>query len=101
VINVLTAPLAGLFLLAMFVPWARTFGALVGAACGLATAIVISYCKEITGTQWLSFIWVIPLSLLVEVGIGAIASLIPIGRPGARLDHVTLKALAFIVIVLC
>ena len=80
VVNLLTAPLAGLFFLAMFVPWAKGFGALVGAACGLTVVIVVSYWKEITGTQGISFIWAMPLSLLVEVGVGAVVSLIPIGR---------------------
>lgn len=80
VVNLLTAPLAGLFLLAMFVPWARTFGALVGGACGLATVIAISYWQEITGTPGISFLYAMPVGLAVEVGIGALVSLIPIGQ---------------------
>jgi len=80
VVNLLTAPLAGLFFLAMFVPWARGFGALVGAACGLTVVIGISYWKELTGTPGISFIWAMPLGLVAEVGIGALVSLIPIGR---------------------
>ena len=83
VVNLLTAPLAGLFFLAMFVPWARGFGALVGAAGGLATVVAITYWKEITGAQGISFLSAMPLSLLVEVGVGALVSLIPAGRkPG-------------------
>ena len=82
VVNLLTAPLAGLFFLAMFVPWARGFGALVGAACGLTVVIAVSYWKEITGTPGISFLWAMPLSLLAEVGVGALVSLIPIGRRG-------------------
>ena len=70
VVNLLTAPLAGLFFLAMFVPWARAFGALVGAACGLAVVIVVSYWREITGTPGISFLWAMPLSLVAEVGVG-------------------------------
>ena len=69
VVNLLTAPLAGLFLLAMFVPWARAFGALVGAACGLTVVIVVSYWREITGTPGISFLWAMPLSLVAEVGL--------------------------------
>ena len=80
VVNLLTAPLAGLFFLAMFVPWAKGFGALVGAACGLTTVIAITYWKEITGTQGISFLWAMPLSLVVEVGVGALLSLIPVGK---------------------
>ncbi len=80
VVNLLTAPLAGLFFLAMFVPWARGFGAMVGAACGLTVVVAISFWKEITGVQGISFLWAMPLSLVAEVGVGALVSLIPIGR---------------------
>jgi SSS family solute:Na+ symporter len=80
VVNLLVAPLAGLFFLAMFVRRATGFGAMVGAAFGLTTVIAISYWKEITGTQGISFLWAMPLSLAVEVGVGALASLIPVGR---------------------
>jgi solute:Na+ symporter, SSS family len=80
VVNLLTVPLAGLFLLAMFVPWARTFGVLVGAACGLVVAVVVSYWKEMTGAPGISFLWAMPLSLLTEMGVGALISLIPVGR---------------------
>jgi SSS family solute:Na+ symporter len=80
VVNLLTAPLAGLFFLAMFVPWAKGFGALVGAAGGLTTVVAITYWKELTGTQGISFLWAMPLSLIVEVGVGALVSLIPVGR---------------------
>jgi solute:Na+ symporter, SSS family len=78
VVNLLTAPLAGLFLLAMFVPWARTFGALVGVASGLIVAIAISSWKEITGTQGISFMSSMPAALLIEVAIGSLVSLLPI-----------------------
>ena len=80
VVNLFTAPLAGLFFLAMFVPWARGFGALVGTVCGLAVAVAVSYWKEITGNQGISFLWAMPLSLAAEVGVGAIVSLLPIGH---------------------
>ncbi len=84
VVNLFTAPLAGLFFLAMFVPWAKKAGALVGVACGVATVVTISYWREITGSQGISVLWAMPLSLLVEVGVGALVSLIPIGqRPAA------------------
>jgi SSS family solute:Na+ symporter len=79
VVNLLTVPLAGLFLLAMFVPWARTFGSLVGLVVGLVVVVLISYWKDITGQPGISFLWATPLSLVAEVGIGALASLIPIG----------------------
>ncbi|NLF08030.1 MAG: sodium/solute symporter [Pirellulaceae bacterium] len=80
VVNLFVAPLAGLFFLALFVPWARGFGALVGAACGLAVVVAINYWQEITGTPGISFLWGMPLSLIVEIGVGALVSLIPIGK---------------------
>jgi solute:Na+ symporter, SSS family len=87
VVSLLTAPLAGLFLLAMFVPWARTFGAWVGAACGLTVVILVAYWREITGAQGISFLWAMPLSLVAEVCVGSIASLLPIGRPAPPLEQ--------------
>lgn len=81
VVNLLTAPLAGLFFLAMFVPWAKGFGALVGAACGVTVVVAINYWKEITGTPGISFLWAMPLSLLAEVGIGALVSLVRVRKP--------------------
>ena len=69
----------------MFVPWAQGFGVLVGGVCGLAVAIVISYWKDFFGGYDM-FMWAMPLSLLVEVGVGALASLIPIGQQRPLLD---------------
>jgi solute:Na+ symporter, SSS family len=80
VVNLLTVPLAGLFFLAMFVPWARGFGAMIGAACGLTVVVAVSYWTDITGQPGISFLWAMPLSLVAEVGVGALVSLIPIRR---------------------
>ena len=101
VVNLLTAPLAGLFFLAMFVPWARAFGALVGAACGLVVVVAISYWKELAGVPGIdllkettglpdeiSFLWAMPLSLVVEFVVGALVSLIPIGRKPKPLKEI-------------
>jgi len=76
-VNLLVAPLAGLFFLAFFVPWATSFGAIVGAMAGLAAVISISYWEEITGTKGISFIWAMPLGLVSEMLIGTVASLLP------------------------
>lgn len=75
VVNLLTAPLFVLFFLAMFVPWATQFGALVAAAVSVLVAVAIAY-FDFTG---LSFIWIMPLSLIFGVLTGCLASLIPIG----------------------
>ena len=41
--------------------------------------IAINYWEEITGTKGISFIWAMPLSFVVQIGVGMLASLVPIG----------------------
>ena len=83
VVNLLVAPLFGLFFMALFVRWATPFGTLVGAVAGLTTACAINYWQELTGTPGISFLWAMPLSLLAQIALGMLASLLPIGRPAA------------------
>ena len=85
-VNLLTAPLFGLFFMAMFVRWATQFGTLVGAAFGLAVVVAVNYWKEFTGTQGISFMWAMPLSLLVQIAVGSLLSLLPIGERRRMLD---------------
>lgn len=80
VVNLLTAPLFGLFFMAMFVRWATAPGTLIGAVFGLAVVVAVNFWKEITGTPGISFIWAMPLGLVVQVGVGMVASLLPMGR---------------------
>ena len=88
--NLLTAPLFSLFFLAIFIPWATGFGALTGAATGLAVTILINYWREISGAlrpfgaplpaePIISFLWGTPLSFCSAALVGLLASLIPIG----------------------
>jgi hypothetical protein len=49
--------------------------------------VAISYWKEITGTPGISFLWGMPLCLLAEVGVGALVSVIPIGRKTPPLEN--------------
>jgi SSS family solute:Na+ symporter len=83
VVNLFTAPLFGLFFLAMFVPWANGGGALIGVACGVGVAVGINYWPELTGHTGISFLWAMPLSLAVEVIVGAVASGLIRRRPNA------------------
>jgi SSS family solute:Na+ symporter len=77
VVNLLVAPLFGLFFMAMFVRRATGVGTLAGAAAGLAVVIVISFWQELTGTKPpISFVVAMPASLLVQVAVGISASLI-------------------------
>ena len=77
VVNLLTTPLFGLFFMALFVRHATGFGTLVGAFAGLVTVIVMSYWPETTG---ISFMWAMPVALIVQIGVGMVASLLPIGE---------------------
>lgn len=80
VVNLLVAPLFGLFFMAMFVRWATPLGTILGAVIGLTVACGINYWKELTGTQGISFLWAMPLSLLAQVIVGMVISLLPISR---------------------
>lgn len=81
VVNLFTAPLFVLFVLAMFVPWATPLGAVLGLAASIAVAVGIAF----FGLFGLSFMWMMQASLIVGVVVGMIASLMPFGRRTARL----------------
>jgi SSS family solute:Na+ symporter len=78
--NLLTAPLFGLFFMAMFVRRATGPGTVVGAVFGVAVAAAINYWPDVTGTQGISFLWAMPLSLVAQIGIGTLVSALPVGR---------------------
>jgi SSS family solute:Na+ symporter len=86
VVNLLVAPLFGLFFMALFVRWGTSLGTLVGAVCGVIIAIAINFWKEITGeTPPIGYLFTMPLSLTVQVAVGSLVSLLPIGiRNGSR-----------------
>jgi len=73
VVNLLVAPLFLLFFMAVFVPWATSFGTIIGAAVGIAVAVGIAFFHFLH----LDFLWIMPGSLLAGAAIGMIASLIP------------------------
>ncbi len=80
-VNLITAPLFGLFFMAMFVRWAKGWATIVGAICGLAVVIAINFWKELTGsTEGISFLWAMPLGFVAQIGVGSLLSLLPIGR---------------------
>ena len=87
VVNLLVAPLAGLFFMAMFVRWATGLGAILGAACGLAVVVAINYWEDFTGTKGIGFIWAMPLGLLAHMCVGMVASLIPVPRSRSKTVH--------------
>jgi SSS family solute:Na+ symporter len=79
VTNLLVAPLFGLFVMALFVRWSTSFGTYVGAVFGLATVVAINYWDWFSDVPGISFLWAMPLGLVVQVVVGAAASLAPWG----------------------
>jgi len=70
------APLFGLFFLALFVPFSNAFGGFLGTIYGFLTAFVIAYWDVITGHLGLSFQWIMPVSLVVNIAAGCLFSLL-------------------------
>ena len=83
--NLLVTPIFGLFFFAFFVPFARPAGVVVGAACGTITAALIAFSGPLfgmdpeTGLDPVSFMWIGPAALLVNIITGCAAALI-LGR---------------------
>jgi SSS family solute:Na+ symporter len=73
-VNLLTAPLFVLFFLAMIVPWANGVGAWCGLIASVATAISIAYAPDLNLPVGISFVWMMPCSLLVGIVVGTTAS---------------------------
>ena len=78
--GLLMTPMFGLFFFAFFVPFARPLGVAVGAVCGLATAVLLAYSGPIfgrdpvTGTDPVSFMWIAPAALVVNLTAGTLIS---------------------------
>lgn len=74
VCNLLTAPLFGLFFMAMFVRSATVLGTHVGAASGLAVVVAVNFWEEIIGSPGINFLWAMPLGLGVQIIVGILIS---------------------------
>ncbi len=74
VCNLLTAPLFGLFFMAMFVRGATVLGTHLGAVAGLAVIVAVNFYEEITGRPGINFLWAMPLGLAVQIIVGVIVS---------------------------
>lgn len=74
VVNLLTAPLFVLFFLALFVPWANAVGAWLGLLSSIATAVAIAYSTDLHLDLGISFVWMIPCSLLAGICVGTVGS---------------------------
>ena len=80
--NLLTTPIFGLFFFALFVPFASTRGVLIGTACGTATAALIAFSGPIFGLDVdpISFQWIAPTAITVDIVTGCIGSLLFPGK---------------------
>jgi SSS family solute:Na+ symporter len=81
VVNLLTAPLFGLFFMAIFVRWATGPGTIIGAVFGVLVVVEINYWHDLFGTSGISFLWAMPLAFAVQIAVGSLASLLRFGRP--------------------
>jgi len=75
-IPLLTAPLFVLFFLALFVKWANAGGAWLGLLSSIVTAVLIAYSKDFGLPFVISFVWMMPCSLLVGIVVGTVGSAI-------------------------
>lgn len=72
--NLLVTPIFGLFVMALFVPWATALGTLAGAAVGIAVAAVIGFWDVLTGGPPLSFQWISVCALTANLGTACLVS---------------------------
>lgn len=86
VVNLFTAPLFGLFFMALFVPWATAPGTFVGAAVGITVVTTINFWEELIGAPGICMFWAMPLGLLAQIATGCLASLLPWGRRASEIQ---------------
>ena len=71
-------PMFGLFFMALLVRFATPFGTIWGAAFGLTTAALVGYWDVFTENPGLSWQWIIPASLVINIFAGVLLSLLPV-----------------------
>lgn len=93
--SLLLCPIFGLFFLALRVPFATPFGAVMGATYSFVTAFVISYWDVLTGRAGLSFQWIAPAAFVVTLVASVGFSLLPTrGKSATQLAPLTVVCLA-------
>ncbi len=99
--NLLVAPLFGLFFMALFVRWATPFGAIFGSIYGVTAAILVAFWDLITGLDPLSFQWIVPGALAVNIVAGLLLCALPTrGRSKLALTGWSLAASIPVVVAL-
>jgi SSS family solute:Na+ symporter len=68
--------LFSLFFMALFVPFATPLGAAAGSLVGLLAAFAVAYWEVITGGRPISFQWIYPVSIVINLAVGCLVSLI-------------------------
>lgn len=91
--ELLTTPIFALFVFALFIPFASSRGVWIGAVCGVTTAVLIAFSGPLFGTVLdehgveidpISFQWIGPVALAVNLITGCIGSLIFPRKPTAE-----------------
>ena len=77
--NLVVQPIFALFVLALWVPFATPLGALLGCAYGLATATLVGFWSNFTGQPSISYHWIGPVTLAVNLIVA-----IPVSKWGPR-----------------
>ena len=78
--SLLTAPIFGLFVYAFFVPFAKPLGVWVGTVLGILAAGLTAFSglvfgmDPVTGEDPVSFMWVAPVALTVDLSAGTLVS---------------------------
>lgn len=77
--NLLTTPIFALFFFALFVPFAKPWGVMAGALCGITTAALIAFSGPLfgmlpNGDDPISFMWISPMALAVNLSVGTAVS---------------------------
>lgn len=86
--NLLTTPIFALFFFALFVPFARPAGVAAGAVCGISVAGLIAFSGPLFGADPMmgddpvSFMWISPIALGVNMAVGtAVSWILSMKRP--------------------
>ena len=86
-VNLLVTPIFSLFVVALFVPFATPAGAWIGTASGLVSAFMTAFSGPLfgldpeTGYNPVSFEWIAPVSLTINLATDTLASFVLSRRP--------------------
>ena len=75
--SLFVAPLFSLFFMAMFIPFATSIGTVFGSIYGIYGGTVFAFWDTITGKPGLSFLWILPVSLVFCLVFSILFSLLP------------------------